>query len=60
MISLKKLIHGKVGPLKGNEAFFVSDRREEVSPAAVNRELSGLRNVYNGAIEWGMALVARC
>jgi len=31
-------------------------RREEVSPATVNRELSGLRNMYNRAIEWGMAL----
>jgi len=30
-------------------------RREEVSPATVNRELSGLRNIYNRAIEWGMA-----
>jgi len=31
-------------------------RREEVSPATVNRELSGLRNMYNRAIDWGMAL----
>ena len=30
-------------------------RREEVSPATVNRELSGLRNMYNRAIDWGMA-----
>jgi len=30
-------------------------RREEVSPATVNRELSGLRNMYNRAIEWGIA-----
>ena len=30
-------------------------RREEVSAATVNRELSGLRNIYNRAIEWGMA-----
>jgi len=29
-------------------------RREEVSPATINRELSGLRNMYNRAIEWGM------
>jgi len=32
------------------------ERREEVSPATVNRELSGLRNMYNRAIEWEMAL----
>ncbi|TET62236.1 site-specific integrase, partial [Candidatus Aerophobetes bacterium] len=31
------------------------NRIEEVSPATVNRELSGLRNIYNRAIEWGMA-----
>ena len=30
-------------------------RREEVLPATVNRELSGLSNMYNQAIEWGMA-----
>ena len=30
-------------------------RREEVSAATVNRELSGLRNMYNRAIEWEMA-----
>jgi len=30
-------------------------RTDEVCPATVNRELSGLRNIYNRAIEWEMA-----
>jgi len=43
----------EIGPLDIEK--YNRKRREEVSPATVNRELSGLRNIYNRAIEWGMA-----
>ncbi len=43
----------EIGPLDIEK--YKRKRREEVSPATVNRELSGLRNIYNRAIEWEMA-----
>jgi len=43
----------EIGPLDIEK--YKRKRREEVSPATVNRELSGLRNMYNRAIEWGIA-----
>ena len=43
----------EIGPLDIEK--YKRKRREKVSPATVNRELSGLRNIYNRAIEWGMA-----
>jgi len=43
----------EIGPLDIEK--YKRKRREEVSPATVNRELSGLRNIYNRAIEWAMA-----
>ena len=43
----------EIGPLDIEK--YKRKRREEVSPATVDRELSGLRNIYNWAIEWGMA-----
>ena len=42
-----------IGPLDIEK--YKRKRVEEVSPATVNRELSGLRNIYNRAIEWKMA-----
>ena len=43
----------EIGPLDIEK--YKRKRVEEVSPATVNRELSGLRNMYNRAIEWKMA-----
>jgi len=43
----------EIGPLDIEK--YKRKRREEVSPATVNRELSGLRNLYNRAIEWELA-----
>ncbi len=42
-----------IGPLDIEK--YKRKRVEEVSPATVNKELSGLRNIYNRAIEWKMA-----